>query len=137
MCNQCPCAHQPDHGACDHFEAGSNGRCVYCDHAAGCHPGTGEWHNGPLEAVRRYVKAVEGQAGLRLDRAQIETGRYVVRWAGMDVTGYCHEADSGKDNYVKLYRLTRRGQIRPAHWYVRRGEVEIEEVSDGEAQAAR
>lgn len=49
----CGCVHDPDYGACDGFEAGFNGRCVYCDHGEGCHPGTGMYHNGPLGAVRR------------------------------------------------------------------------------------
>ena len=33
----CKCAHSHDHGACPTFEAGMNGRCVYCDHAKECH----------------------------------------------------------------------------------------------------
>jgi len=49
----CGCCHDPDYGACDGFEAGFNGRCVYCDHGEDCHPGTGLYHNGPLRAVRR------------------------------------------------------------------------------------
>ena len=35
---ECGCADSPDHGACDHFELGGNGRCAYCDHSADCHP---------------------------------------------------------------------------------------------------
>lgn len=53
MCDQCGCCHVPDYGACDTYEAGLNGRCVYCDHSLACHPGKGEFHNGPLSAVRR------------------------------------------------------------------------------------
>jgi len=53
MCDQCDCAHVPDHGACDVFEQGMNGRCVYCDHDEGCHPGQGPLHNGPLAPVLR------------------------------------------------------------------------------------
>lgn len=49
----CGCCHVPDHGACDEFVQGFNGRCVYCDHGDACHPGQGEFHNGPLWAVER------------------------------------------------------------------------------------
>jgi len=49
----CGCCHMPDYGACDHFERGFNGRCVYCDHGEECHPGTGPWQNGPLWPVKR------------------------------------------------------------------------------------
>ena len=55
MCDRCSCAHVPDHGACDVFEQGMNGRCVYCDHAEGCHPGHGQFHNGPLAPVERVT----------------------------------------------------------------------------------
>ena len=48
MCDKCECSHEPDNGACLDFEAGMNGRCVYCDHAEACHPGTGEYFNLPL-----------------------------------------------------------------------------------------
>jgi hypothetical protein len=48
MCEVCECAHLPDYGACSEFEAGMNGRCVYCDHAEACHPGKGSLANGPL-----------------------------------------------------------------------------------------
>lgn len=58
----CGCCHDPDYGACDHFEAGFNSRCVYCDHGESCHPGTGLYHNGPLGAIRRNAqKAVHPQ----------------------------------------------------------------------------
>lgn len=53
MCAKCACCHAVDYGARDTFEAGMNGRCVYCDHAESCHPGTGMFHNGPLEPVSR------------------------------------------------------------------------------------
>lgn len=46
----CGCSHHPDLGACTTFEAGMDGRCVYCDHADYCHPGIGPWANGPLAA---------------------------------------------------------------------------------------
>ena len=55
MCDQCDCAHVPDHGACDVFDQGMNGRCVYCDHDEGCHPGHGQFHNGPLASVERVA----------------------------------------------------------------------------------
>ena len=45
----CGCCHAVDHGACDAFEVGANGRCVYCDHGKECHPGKGKYFNGPLE----------------------------------------------------------------------------------------
>jgi len=44
----CECSHLPDRGACDNFEKGMNGRCVYCDHDEKCHPGKGETFNLPL-----------------------------------------------------------------------------------------
>jgi hypothetical protein len=44
----CGCCHETDYGACADFEAGMNGRCVYCDHGEGCHPGAGPLANGPL-----------------------------------------------------------------------------------------
>jgi len=35
----CVCIERTDEmGPCDKFEAGGNGRCVYCDHEEGCHP---------------------------------------------------------------------------------------------------
>lgn len=54
MCDKCACSHAFDHGACDDYELGRNGRCVYCDHDEGCHPGEGEFFNQPLSVgVRR------------------------------------------------------------------------------------
>jgi hypothetical protein len=53
MCNNCDCCHVPDYGACDEFEEGANGRCVYCDHAKECHPGSGKLFNGPLSPISR------------------------------------------------------------------------------------
>lgn len=44
----CGCCHAPDHGACKTFEMGGNGRCAYCDHGEGCHPGTGQCCNSPV-----------------------------------------------------------------------------------------
>jgi hypothetical protein len=35
---KCGCMDSPDNGACNKFEKGDNGRCVYCDHAKACHP---------------------------------------------------------------------------------------------------
>lgn len=36
--SRCVCATYPGNlGPCAGFEAGSNGRCVYCDHENGCH----------------------------------------------------------------------------------------------------
>lgn len=35
---ECGCCDSPDHGACEGYEQGGNGRCAYCDHAEGCHP---------------------------------------------------------------------------------------------------
>jgi hypothetical protein len=49
----CGCAHAKDYGACDLFQAGMNGRCVYCDHGEECHPGSAPYHNGPLGPVPR------------------------------------------------------------------------------------
>lgn len=37
----CNSAHVPPDTACRTFVVGINGRCVYCDHAAKCHPGPG------------------------------------------------------------------------------------------------
>lgn len=37
----CSSAHEPPDTACKLFEAGANGRCVYCDHESKCHPGPG------------------------------------------------------------------------------------------------
>lgn len=48
MCDKCACCHVPDLGACGEFVEGYNGRCVYCDHDEGCHPGEGLIANGPL-----------------------------------------------------------------------------------------
>lgn len=48
MCNKCSCCHDPDLGACPTFESGSNGRCVFCDHDEGCHPGVRDRFNTPL-----------------------------------------------------------------------------------------
>lgn len=53
---QCGCCHAPDHGACDDFEEGANGRCVYCDHGERCHPGKGEHFNLPLSVGTRETK---------------------------------------------------------------------------------
>lgn len=50
---ECGCAHVPDYGACNEFTKGFNGRCVHCDHAEGCHPGDGPYHNGPLGPIPR------------------------------------------------------------------------------------
>lgn len=61
-----------------------------------------------------------------LNRQELEAGKWRVTWNGADVTGYCREASTeGGDNYVQLYHLTRRGQIKPNSWYVRYGDVEI------------
>lgn len=43
----CGCCHSPDHGACQTFEKGANGRCVYCDHGEDCHPGDPDRFNTP------------------------------------------------------------------------------------------
>ena len=45
---ECGCCHVPDHGACQTFEMGANGRCVYCDHGKDCHPGDPNKFNTPL-----------------------------------------------------------------------------------------
>lgn len=37
----CSSRHEPADTACRGFERGLNGRCVYCDHEASCHPGPG------------------------------------------------------------------------------------------------
>lgn len=35
----CVCIERTDEmGPCDVFEAGGNGKCVYCDHEMRCHP---------------------------------------------------------------------------------------------------
>jgi len=44
----CGCCHVPDYGACQSFEKGANGLCVYCDHGEECHPGNPESYNTPL-----------------------------------------------------------------------------------------
>ena len=66
MCQNCKCCHLPDHGACRTYERGMNGRCVYCDHAKGCHPGKGPLANGPLEpiTVTRHVEPDTSQETL-------------------------------------------------------------------------
>ena len=48
MCDKCACSHAYDHGACDDYELGRNGRCVYCDHDEDCHPGEEKFFNQPL-----------------------------------------------------------------------------------------
>ena len=53
MCDRCECSHKYDYGACDDFEKGMNGRCVYCDHEEDCHPGTGKNFNLPLSVGER------------------------------------------------------------------------------------
>ncbi len=77
MCDNCECCHVPDHGACDTFVQGRNGRCVYCDHGKACHPGTGAAFNLPLSTgVRRAVYAEANEIhvpvsdGLRSDTEQ-------------------------------------------------------------------
>jgi hypothetical protein len=47
---ECGCCHAIDYGACPTFEAGSNGRCVYCDHAEPCHERDKDrpFYNGPI-----------------------------------------------------------------------------------------
>jgi hypothetical protein len=47
----CGCCHAVDYGACDAFEEGGNGRCVYCDHSEPCHERDKNrpMFNGPLE----------------------------------------------------------------------------------------
>jgi hypothetical protein len=37
----CASSHDPPDTACKSFLAGSNTRCVYCDHEEKCHPGPG------------------------------------------------------------------------------------------------
>lgn len=37
----CASSHAPPDTACRRFEAGANGRCAFCDHETGCHPGPG------------------------------------------------------------------------------------------------
>lgn len=37
----CASSHDPADTACRGFERGANGRCVFCDHDASCHPGPG------------------------------------------------------------------------------------------------
>lgn len=65
---ECGCCHVPDYGACDEFERGANGRCVYCDHGESCHPGQGAFHNGPLWPVRRVsFGGAEDQHGEETD----------------------------------------------------------------------
>lgn len=54
MCDKCQCAHSPDLGACDSYEQGANGRCVYCDHDKPCHESIGEYANGPLAPHRNH-----------------------------------------------------------------------------------
>jgi len=48
----CGCCHQKDFGACDSFEKGMNGRCVYCDHGENCH--------GPQNNAKRFYNAPLG-----------------------------------------------------------------------------
>ena len=52
---KCGCCHVPDHGACQTFEAGMNGRCVYCDHGIKCHPGKKKEHNTPLGNLSKKI----------------------------------------------------------------------------------
>lgn len=58
---ECGCSHAYDDGACDDFEAGMNGRCVYCDHGEECHPGDGPFANGPLGPIRIRGVGKEGE----------------------------------------------------------------------------
>jgi len=45
----CGCRALPDYGACDNFESGETGRCVYCDHAETCHTDdNADTHTPPL-----------------------------------------------------------------------------------------
>jgi len=55
VCDNCDCCHVLDYGACDTFERGMNGRCVYCDHDKECHPGTGLYYNTPLSLGNRIA----------------------------------------------------------------------------------
>jgi hypothetical protein len=51
MC--CEHCHVPPAPSCPTFEAGMNGRCVYCDHAEQCHPGPNL--SGPLGDATELV----------------------------------------------------------------------------------
>jgi hypothetical protein len=55
---ECGCCHAEDYGACDTYEQGMNGRCVYCDHSEACHGRDKErpMFNGPLEPGIREVR---------------------------------------------------------------------------------
>jgi hypothetical protein len=46
----CGCCHSGDLGACDKFELGASGHCVYCDHGQPCHERdrNRKFYNGPI-----------------------------------------------------------------------------------------
>lgn len=76
MCDRCECCHVPDHGACRTFEAGFNGRCVYCDHAEECHPGAGPLANGPLEPIVLDRSSPEDDRLVHCDHLPWTAGHY-------------------------------------------------------------
>jgi hypothetical protein len=61
---ECGCCQFPDHGACPSFEQGHNGRCVWCDHAEGCHERDKDKprFNGPLGVGLRLGHTVVWEA---------------------------------------------------------------------------
>jgi hypothetical protein len=64
----CECSHYPDLGACRKYISGANGRCVYCDHANYCHPGKGEFANGPLAPICMPVSEKEDAKPIRIKK---------------------------------------------------------------------
>jgi hypothetical protein len=62
----CASSHEPPDTACRNFEAGANGRCVFCDHESKCHPGPGatceigsgeRGHDAAILAIARNLGA--------------------------------------------------------------------------------
>jgi hypothetical protein len=111
----CGCCHVPDHGACDTFERGMNGRCVYCDHGEECHPGSGERFNLPLTVGVRSVRAADDEVHIPVDqylRSDTEQGRlYAIRKMPRDI----------RLAYTGGFRFLREEQRSDGRWFIFRG----------------
>lgn len=67
--NCCASSHVPSDTACRDFFAGTNGRCVYCDHETKCHPGPGATCEiGQTDAGRREILAAGNRTIAFLER---------------------------------------------------------------------
>lgn len=117
MCDNCQCSHVPDLGACPTFEQGSNGRCVYCDHAEGCHPGDSDHFNTPLgqdisttkateaaSALSESVRAVGGRAGSSNLHKQLQQCKVIASWdpeSGCSI-GFLRQSLRGRSGYANV-----------------------------------